>query len=101
MENQGTQGQGRRAGGGGKGGVSPKPLLTAAGQDGDGEERFHSQARSKRGRNPGPESCPSAFLQFWACCPFLGLISLQVPSMLSLDALDGIDALVPAAPALR
>lgn len=65
------------AGGGGLGevggGISPEPLLTAAGQDGDGEE-LQSQARSERRRNPGPESGHSSFLQFQACCSRPGLI---------------------------
>lgn len=77
MEKQAAQGQGRKPGvcvlGGWGGGISPEPLLTAAGQDGDGEE-LQSQARSERGRNPGPESGHSSFLQFQACCSRPGLI---------------------------
>lgn len=81
MVKQAAQGQGRKPwSGGGEGGlgevgggISPEPLLTAAGQDGDGEE-LQSQARSERRRNPGPESGHSSFLQFQACCSRPGLI---------------------------
>lgn len=49
LENLGAQGHRRKSGSRRERGVSPEPLLTAAGQDDHGEELLHTQARPERG----------------------------------------------------
>ena len=69
-----------QVGEGGERGVSPEPLLTAAGQDDHGEEFLHTQAGPERGEHPSPEPVPSRLPQLPSEAPTMSSPRAPAPA---------------------
>lgn len=104
MENPGTQGQARKVGGGagtGEQEESPQSLYSLLLARMAMVKNFVIATLDRREREAQVLSlAPPPSCSLRPAAHSLASLSLQAPSMPSFDARDGIDALVPAAPAL-